>query len=64
MPLGYYVVCRGWKVAEMEAIMHNLRLEVEYVEVPDAAVALVNQTLDEWLRLSDADKAAEAGMSR
>ena len=46
------------KVDDMEAIMRNLGLELEYVDLPDAAIGLMNQTLDEWLRLSEADRAA------
>ena len=46
------------KTAEAEAMMKNLGLETEHVEVPTEGVALVDRALDQWLQLSGADQAA------
>ena len=45
------------KIAEMEAIMANLNLDLDYVDVPAEGVQLVEDTHAEWLRLSEAERA-------
>ena len=45
------------KTAEMEAIMENLDLNLAYVNVPAEGLQLVAETHDEWVRLSEAERA-------
>ena len=45
------------KTAEMEAIMANLDLNLNYVDVPAEGLQLVDDAHAEWLRLSEAERA-------
>ena len=40
------------KIAELEALLRNLRLQIEYMTVPETAVRLVDDACDEWERLT------------
>ena len=44
------------KIDEMEAIMTNLGMGTDYVEVPPEAIELVESTYAEWLALNEGEQ--------